>query len=124
MNLKTTFTINAIVTVLFGLGFILMPGTLTGMYGVTLSEAGLYVGSLLGATFVGMAVMSWMAKDASESEARRSIVLGLFVGDGIAFILALLGQLNGVVNSLGWLTVALYLFFAVLFGMNYFSSSS
>jgi hypothetical protein len=35
---------------------------------------------------------------------------------GIGFVVALIGQLSGLVNALGWLTVALYFFLAIGFG--------
>jgi len=58
-------------------------------------------------------VFDRFARDAGESNARQAIVIALFVGDVLGFIVALLGQLSGVVNALGWSTVALYLQLAV-----------
>jgi hypothetical protein len=43
-------------------------------------------------------------------------MLGLFVVSGVGFVIALLAQLDGVVNSLGWTTVAIYLLLALGFG--------
>ena len=42
----------------------------------------------------------------------------LFTGDPIGFIVALIGQLGGVMNGLGWITVAIWLFLAL--GLGYF----
>jgi len=42
------------------------------------------------------------------------------VGDAFGFIAALLGRLSGVLNALGWSTVALYLLLAL--GYGYFQS--
>lgn len=61
-------------------------------------------------------VFGWFARDAGESKARQAIVIALFVGDVLGFIVALLGQLSGVVNALGWSTVALYLLLALGYG--------
>jgi hypothetical protein len=47
--------------------------------------------------------------------------LAIFVGDTIGFIVALLAQLAGTVNALGWLIVALYLLLALGFGYFQFS---
>lgn len=124
MNLKTLFTFNAIITLLFGLALALMPATMTATYGVTLSEAGLYITRLFGAVLIGNALLVWSAREAADSEARKSILFGIFVGDVIAFIFALSGQLTGVVNVMGWGTVAVYLFFAINFGRSYFSGSN
>jgi hypothetical protein len=44
------------------------------------------------------------------------MVLGLCVYDAAGLIVALIATLSGVLNSLGWLIVLLYLFFAAGFG--------
>ena len=62
------------------------------------------------------AVDQWEAANVAESVARRAIVLAIFVGESIGFVIALLGQLSGVMNVLGWVTVAVYLLLALGFG--------
>jgi len=116
MKLSTLMVINAIVAFLFGLAFVFVAGTLMSFYGITLSPGGLVVARLFGAALLGYAVLTWFARKAGESEARRAIVLALFIGDAVGFIMALLGQLSGAVNALGWSTVAIYLLLALGFG--------
>jgi len=116
MKLNTLFTINTIVAGVFGLAFVLVPETAISFYGATLSPAGVLVARLFGAALFGYAVLSWFARNAGESEARNAIVLAIFVGDAIGFIVALLGQLSGVVNAFGWSTVVIYLLLALGFG--------
>ena len=53
-----------------------------------------------------------------------AIVLALFVSDAVAFVLALMAQLKGVVNSLGWSTVAIYLLLALGFAYFLFAKPS
>lgn len=65
---------------------------------------------------LGFAALSWSARSAPESEARRSIVLGSFVYSVLGFIVSLVSQLAGMVNALGWSTVVLFLLFALGFG--------
>jgi len=47
-----------------------------------------------------------------------------FKSDGVAFVLALMAQLKGVVNSLGWSTVAIYLLLALGFAYFHFAKPS
>jgi hypothetical protein len=61
-------------------------------------------------------MLTWFARKAEESVARRAIVLDLFVYDAIAFVAVLLIQLSGGLNLLGWGIVAIYLFFTLGFG--------
>ena len=116
MKINTLMVINAIVAVVFGAGFILAPGQVVSLYGVEDTAALKYTVQLLGAAFLGFAVLTWSARNSPESEARGAIVLALFIADGVGFVLALVGQLGNVVNALGWLTVAIYLLLALGFG--------
>jgi uncharacterized membrane protein YcfT len=117
MKHNTLMIINAVVAAVFGVAFVLVPGQVTSLYGVEdPSEVLIYVGRLMGAAFIGFAVLTWSARNANDSSARRAIVFALLVSDGVGFIVSLMGQLADVVNSLGWSTVAIYLLLALGFG--------
>jgi hypothetical protein len=116
MKLSALMVINAVVSAVFGVGLVLVPGTVLSQYGATTDAAFEYTGQLLGAALIAFAVITWLARKATDSEARRAILLGIFVGDLAGFILALKAQLGGVVNSVGWSTVVIYLVLALGFG--------
>jgi uncharacterized membrane protein len=113
--------IYAIVSAAFGLGFVLMPGQILPIYGVEPDAALRLIGQFFGAVLISLALLTWLVRNLSDSDTRRAIVLALFVGETIGFILALLGQLKGVFNALGWSVVVVYLFFAL--GLAYFQFS-
>lgn len=121
MKLSTLMVINAVVAALFGIAFVLVPGQIIALYGVAESAALKYTGQLFGATLVTFAVLTWTARNATESETRRAIVLALFIGYAVGFVVTLIGQLGNVVNALGWSTVALYLLLALGWGYFHFA---
>ena len=116
MNLSLLFTVNAIVAAVFGLAFVIAPGQAASLYGVTADAQFRYLAQLFGAALVGFAVLTWVARNATASDARKAIVLALFVSNALGFVLALLGQMAGVVNTMGWSTVVIYLILALGFG--------
>lgn len=118
MKLSAFMSINAIIAVVFGLGFLIVPGQVMAYYGIMADAPLEYVGQLFGAALLAFAVLTWSARNAADSDARRAILLALFVGDGIGFIVALVRQLSGVVNAVGWSTVVIYLLLAL--GFAYF----
>lgn len=124
MKLSTLFTINAIVTLLFGLSFLLAPVAALAPYGVTTDETGILLARLLGGAFLNFAVLTWFARNAGESDARRAIVLSFAIGSAIGFVVSLLDQLAGRVNALGWSTVAIYLLFTLGYGYFQFGKSA
>ena len=114
--MRPLMIITAVITAVFGIAFVVAPAQFVSLYGVTADASLRYVGQLFGAALVGLAVLAWSARNASDSEGRRAIILAFFVSTGIGFIVALTGQLGGVVNALGWSTVAIYLLLAIGFG--------
>ena len=121
MKFSTFMVIYAILSAAFGLGFVLAPGQILPLYGVAPDAALRLIGQLFGAVLLSLALLTWLARNFNDTEARRAIVLALLAGEAIGFILAFIGQLNGVLNALGWLVVVVYLFLAL--GLAYFQFS-
>jgi hypothetical protein len=70
-----------------------------------------------GAAFLLLSIVLWFARNAPYSEVTlQALLLAVVIGDAIGFIVALLAQLSGVANALGWLNVALYLLLTLGFG--------
>lgn len=113
MKLKSLFIFNAVATTMFGLGSVLAPHPLMTLFGASLSPAGALMMRYGGAWLIGIGLLAWFARDAADSEARRAIVLAFVVCYAIAFVVALLAQVAGVLNILGWGTVALNLVLAL-----------
>ncbi len=124
MKLSTLMKINTVISGLFGIAFVLIPWQVLSFYGVQTNPALNYMGQLFGASLVTFAVLSWFARNADASDARKAIVLSFFIGDAIGFIVALIAQLSGIMNTFGWSCVAIYLFLALGFGYFQFSKSS
>jgi hypothetical protein len=120
MRLNTLMLIKSALCLVFGIIFVLAPGALLALYGAKVEPSGAFVAQLYGAAFILLGVMLWFARTDQGSEALRAIVLAVLIGDGIGFIVALLAQLAGVMNALGWSVVALYLLLSVGFGYSYF----
>jgi len=125
MKLSALMIINAVITAVFGIAFVIIPEQVFSLYGLVEPIPGLnYTGQLFGVSLVTIAVLSWLARNVEDSAARGAIVLAFLIGDGIGFIVALIAQLGGIVNTVGWSTVAIYLFLAIGFGYFKFAKSS
>lgn len=116
MTLRNLFIVNAVIGLGFGASLVVAPALLVSLYGATLSPAGILLARLLGAALLGYVVVAWSARNAEDSEARRAIVLALFIFDAIGFIVVLLAELAGVLNALGWSNVVIYLLLALGYG--------
>lgn len=118
MKLKTLLVINAILLGFFGFISLLAPEASATPYGVTLDPLSKHLTQLLGAFYLGFAVLAWMARKVTDSNALRAILLAFFISYSIAMIVTIIDVLSGLGNALGWSSVALYLL--LLLGFGYF----
>ena len=117
MKLKNLMVIKTVIVFVFGIAFVVIPTRSMSNYGVMLSQGGAVMTQLFGAAFILLGIVLWSARNAPRSDVTlRGIVLAVFVGDLMGFIITLIAQLNRVMNSLGWTSVAIYLLLAIGFG--------
>ena len=116
--------IGAVVPALFGLALVLAPNELAAAYkAAELNPTGIYNSMLYGATLLGVAVMNWAASDARPDQARY-VILGNFVSSVLAAIVAVIRQIGSAsAQPTGWINIAIFVVFAVLFGYLYFARS-
>ena len=117
MKIKTLFIINTVVTCVFGIAFVVMPEQLLLLYGNSNAPME-YIGQLFGASLIAIGILTWVLSNSKNNETLKAVALSLFIGDAIGFVVALIGQLEDVVNDLGWSTVVIYLLLS--FGFGYF----
>jgi hypothetical protein len=86
IKLANLFTVNALIAALFGIAFLVAPVQVLATYGVTVTPGTAVVSRLFGAALFGYGVLTWRVRAAAPSDALRSIVLALCVGDGLGFI--------------------------------------
>jgi len=117
MKLNVFMSISAVVALLFGLAFLLMPVQTMSMYGVALDVSGQYIARYLGSAFLGIALINWFARNSQpKNEALRAIIMGAFILTLTGFIASFFDALYGVGNSLVWSTVIIYFLLAVGYG--------
>ena len=118
MTIRMFFAILAVLSVLFGIGFVLAPAQVLANYGVEHSPALALLGRLFGGALLTLGIILWLARDFRDEAAIRAVLVAALIGDAVNLVVATLGTLSGVVNALGWTTVLIYLFGAA--GSGYF----
>ena len=124
MTFHSLLIIKAIVCLFFGAFLLAAPGLLFGMLGTTLNAGGMFTAREYGAALIGTLLLTWFAKDVKASDARRAILLDLLVYDGIGVVITFVAVASGVLTTLGWGIVVVYLFFAVGSGYLLITSGS
>jgi hypothetical protein len=124
MNFKNLMIIKALVSFAFGILLLAIPDILFSIFGAALGDGGMYTAREYSAALFGNMFLCWIAKNALESDARKAIIIALFVYDLIGFIVTTITVVIGVLNPLGWLIVFVYLFFTIGFGYFLFKQPS
>jgi hypothetical protein len=116
MKLKNLMIIKAVVCLGFGPLLLFLPGQLLNLLGTTFGPGAALTAREYGAALIGNLLLTWLARNAEDSVARRAIIWNLFVYDGIALVATVLILLSGGLNILGWGIAGVYLFFTIGFG--------
>jgi len=117
MNLRTFFTVAAVVALAFALGLILMPAFMAATYGFGTSASEILLARYFGIELLVLGITYWLAKDFKGANA-RPLITGSLIGNAVGTYFALMGTLGGVMNSVGWSAVAVYLLLGL--GFAYF----
>jgi len=117
MKLSSFLLVKAIISLAFGIGFVLIPVIVWSFYGITVDSVAVFATRFFAACLIGIGLICWLTRNA-DSDALKRITLSLFVADTIGFIVALAGQLSGIMNAFGWIVVAIWLLLAL--GLGYF----
>jgi hypothetical protein len=115
MKLSTFLVVKAIVSLLFGIGFAVIPTVAGSIIGIKLNADGLIMARFFAAVLIGIGLICWFTRN-TDANSLKSIILSLCIADTVGFIVALCGQLARNMNSLGWIIVAIWFLLALGLG--------
>jgi hypothetical protein len=115
MRLTLTMAVAALGSVVFGLGFLLVPGAVASLYGIALEGSHQYA-RYFGSALLGFAAVLWLARKSASGVALRAILVGSFVASAIGLLVAVFEVIQGAGNALVWSTVVIYFLLALGFG--------
>ena len=113
MSFRTLLVIKAVICLFFGAFILGAPGVLFRLLGGELNPAGTFAAREYGAAMIGTLLLTWLAKDVQARDARRAILCDLLVYDAIGVVISVAAVVSGVLGTLGWGVMAVYLFFTV-----------
>jgi hypothetical protein len=79
MGVRHVFILNCIYAFIFGVGFVLLPAVFCSLVGFDTPGDAVLIARVLGIFVMGTGLLTFFARNAPESEARRAIILTLFL---------------------------------------------
>lgn len=114
--MNALFLVYLIVEVIFGIGFLFVPGFMMGPMGVTLDVTSTTFARLFGSLLISVPVLLFFARKSSSSEFRAGVLYCIFIYLLASTIILLITQINGLMNAMGWSIVILHVVFLIWFG--------
>lgn len=121
MGYKVLFVLNAIVAVILGAAFLIVPDRLLGFFGTETYASTVLIARFFGTAMIALGLVLWFAKDASEG-VQKGTGWALFISAILGLIVNVIGisPASGVIRSNGWITIVVYVIFALLYGFMIF----
>ena len=113
MKLSTLLVITAVVTLVYGVCFVLVPTTVLSIYGMTQGPGEALMSQYFGTSLIFAGLVAWLIRKVTDASAQRAVVLAFLITDVVGLIISLMGTLSGVMSSVGWTAVAIYFLLAV-----------
>jgi hypothetical protein len=110
------FILNGLIAAGYGIALLVGTGPILDLYGISPSPEASFMARWFGLGLLANGLITWLAREAAESDAGRAISFALTITYGFGVVLALLGTLFGPFNALGWIAVGLNLLLALGFG--------
>ena len=108
MRIASLLLVAGVLSLVFGLGFLLVPAALLPMYGIDPAPATILMSRFFGVALLNLGTALYLVREVRDPAVQRGLVLAGVVGCTAGLAVALMGQLSGVVNAMGWSTVAIY----------------
>jgi hypothetical protein len=121
MKFKTVAMIAAILSFLNAASFILAPVLSLSLLGRDTNLTGIMNTRLFGACALGLAIITWLARDAKYPEVRTWVSYGMGITLGLLAVIDLNGILTGAMNYLGWIMFAADLSLSLCFILSIFT---
>ena len=90
MNYRTMFSINALIAILLGLGFLILPGRILDQFGVDEAETKL-ISQFFGTSMLALGLLLWFAKDVAEADLQKGMGIALLIGAAAGLMAPVLG---------------------------------
>ncbi len=119
MKLNNYLVFAATVAAAFGLAFLIAPSQFVAFYGVTLTPVTEVLGRIAGSTILAFAIVYWGARNGKRTEALEAVVVAGFVTNSLDCLILLHATWMGLLNSYGWVQVAINGLLAL--GFTYFA---
>ena len=112
MTIKVFLSIIAVLGLVHGIAFIIVPEQIAASYGLVASASAVLTARLFGGALLAWCAILWSARNWRDESAVRSVLMATCFADAVSLVVVIAGTLAGTMNAMGWVAVLIYLFAA------------
>jgi hypothetical protein len=116
MNYRIMFLINALIAVLLGLGFLVVPDKILDQLGVDGYAATKLISQFFGTAMLGLGLLLWFAKDVTDTNLQKGMGIALLVGALAGLLITVMGTTSGVLRANWWMALVVYAILGLAYG--------
>jgi hypothetical protein len=110
MKFRTLLALDAVISILLALGFLLRPETILKFFGYSTGKTEALLAQVVGAALVGFSALAWFGRDEADPHGTQGTMIALISFSAIGFVVVLLGVMAQVTRAgSAWLLAALFL---------------
>jgi hypothetical protein len=114
--MNTLFLVAMVLEAVVAVGFLSVPGALLAPFGVVLEPTAIPLARLYGSAVLTFPVLLAYSRASADAAPKRIAARALFVYFLVSTAVLAVMQLGGLMNSLGWILVAVHVALTIWFG--------
>jgi FtsH-binding integral membrane protein len=122
-KLKQFLAFAAIITLINGVCYSLIPNVLLPTYGIAPGAPVALGFRLFGSALLIFGLIMWFVRRSHDWTALRAVLIGATVGNIVGVIVSLWATLTGVLNGAGWLFVVTYAVLLAGYAWSFYAGS-
>lgn len=116
MNYRIMFLINALIAVLLGLGFLVLPNRILDQFGVDGYAATKLISQFFGTAMLCLGLLLWFAKDVTDANLQKGMAIALLVGAVAGIFITVMGTTSGILRANWWMALVVYTILGLAYG--------
>jgi hypothetical protein len=109
MNAKLYLTIAAVLGIIYGIGFLIIPANLLVLFGTPNPDPRIILtAQYFGAALLGLGLVVWFVRDCKDAATVRGVLIGSVIGDVVGFLVTGWGMMQGLLNATAWSSLVIY----------------
>jgi len=116
MSYKVVFVINALVALVFGVAFLVVPTIALKQFGVDEYASTKLVLQFFGTGLLTIGLLAWFAKNVTDAGVQKGMGVAMLIGSVAGLVMSVIGVATGAVRTLGWLAIVIYAVFVLGYG--------